>query len=68
MNIHKEEVNNELTGTKNVKREVNPFMRIGYSMYQVLKHFKKGAFHPHRIFPISSILRRALLHFNISGI
>jgi hypothetical protein len=41
MNIHKEEVNNELIGTKNVKREVNPFKGIGYSMYRLLKHLKK---------------------------
>jgi len=49
MIIHKEEVNNELIGTKNVKREVNPFKRIGYSVYHLLQH-KKGTFHPHRIF------------------
>jgi hypothetical protein len=35
MNIHKEEVNNELMGTKNVKREVNPLKRIGYSTVYV---------------------------------
>jgi hypothetical protein len=50
MNIHKEEVNSELIGTKNVKREVNPFKHIGYSMYHLLKHLKKGTFSPHRIF------------------
>jgi hypothetical protein len=49
MNIHKEGVNNELIGTKNVKREVNPLRRIGYSMYHLLQH-KKGTFRPHRIF------------------
>ena len=67
--MHKEEVNNKLIGTKNVKREVHPFKRIVCSIYHLLKIKKKNLRSARTEYlPISSILRRALLHFNISDI
>jgi hypothetical protein len=57
-----------ITGLERVNREVNPFKRIGYSMHQLLKHLKKGSVACTEYLSISSILRRALLHFNISDI